>query len=75
MWWKQWDSGGYSGVGDSGEGGGEDDGGIMGQRYSRDSGRDSGDSGGNTGTAQWGSGGDSAVSYTHLRAHETGAYL
>eukprot|EP00959_Pyramimonas_sp_CCMP1952_P367740 7702672-Pyramimonas_sp.AAC.1 len=51
MLWNQWDSGGYTGGGDSGEGGGEDRGGIMGQRYSRDSGGDSGDSGGNSRTA------------------------
>eukprot|EP00959_Pyramimonas_sp_CCMP1952_P035146 735830-Pyramimonas_sp.AAC.1 len=35
MWWKRWNSGGYSGGGDSGKGGFEDGGGTMGQRRSR----------------------------------------
>eukprot|EP00959_Pyramimonas_sp_CCMP1952_P069724 1455471-Pyramimonas_sp.AAC.1 len=61
MWWKQWDSEVYSGGGDSGEGGAEDGGGTMGQRYSGDIGGDSGDSGGNSETAQWDSGGDSGT--------------
>eukprot|EP00959_Pyramimonas_sp_CCMP1952_P418584 8769058-Pyramimonas_sp.AAC.1 len=42
MRWKQWESRGYSG-GDSGEGGGEDGDGTMGQRYSGDSGANSED--------------------------------